>query len=50
MPQFKAFCESAEKVKRLEQASLIAAVNVGSQGEGKDVKKAVDGLTRRGNS
>jgi hypothetical protein len=49
MPQFKAFCEAAEKARRLEQASLIAAVNVGSQGAGKDVKKAVDGLVR-GNS
>jgi hypothetical protein len=50
MPQFIAFCDAAEKSKRLEHASLIAAVATGAQGDSKGIKKAVDGLTKSGNS
>ena len=46
MPQFKAFCEAAEKAKRMDHAALIAAVATGAQGDGKGIKKTLDDLTK----
>lgn len=45
LSQFTAFCKSAEKQKRTDHATFIHGVATGAQGDGKGIKKAIEGLT-----
>lgn len=49
MSQFKAFVKAAEAARRIEQAGVLQSVAIGSQGDGKSIKKTLDSLLH-GNS